>query len=307
MAGLKGGAGAQGICYNEDGLAAEYRGNLFFCDWGIQTVSRFEIKKAGGTYAVSHRSTLVSKGTVTDFRPFSLAVAADGASLWLVDWAYDGWLADGPRTGRLYRLRPGGSHQAVPRGTADRSGSGRTDQGRSITLRFRFAWNPSESSLERDRPIVPLLADRLNAAEPETGRLHALWALDAIGGVEARKAIGAVLHDPSARVRLQAARSAGIRRDQGRRQRPSRTSRRSRCGRRDAKPRSLSAGWATPRRLPHSTRPWAMPMPSRPGRFARRSAGSNAWDKHAAGRMRCSTSGGSSPRSSSPTKPGRAR
>ena len=52
---LQGGAGAQGICYNEDGLAAEFRGNLFFCDWGIQAVSRFEIRKAGGTYAVSRR------------------------------------------------------------------------------------------------------------------------------------------------------------------------------------------------------------------------------------------------------------
>ena len=62
MAGLKGGAGAQGICFNEDGLSAEYRGNLFLCDWGDQTVSRFEIRKAGGTFAVTRRSTLVSKG-----------------------------------------------------------------------------------------------------------------------------------------------------------------------------------------------------------------------------------------------------
>ena len=84
MAGLKGGAGAQGICYNEDGLPAEYRGNLFFCDWGDQTVSRFEIRKAGGTYAVSRRSTARLEGRFPDFRPFSLAVSADGASLWLV-------------------------------------------------------------------------------------------------------------------------------------------------------------------------------------------------------------------------------
>ena len=59
--------------------------------------------------------------------------------------------------------------------------------------------------------MVPLLVARLNAHEPETGRLHALWALDAIGGDEARRAIGSTLADPSARVRLQAARSAGIR------------------------------------------------------------------------------------------------
>ena len=54
----------------------------------------------------------------------------------------------------------------------------------------------------------------MKTAEPETGRLHALWALDAIGGGEARAAIDSVLADASARVRLQAVRSVGIRGDQ---------------------------------------------------------------------------------------------
>ena len=61
--------------------------------------------------------------------------------------------------------------------------------------------------------MVPRLVARLKCPEPETGRLHALWALDAIGGDEARRAIGSTLTDPSARLRLQAARSAGIRGD----------------------------------------------------------------------------------------------
>ncbi len=62
MGGHFGGVGAQGICYNEDGLPAEYRGNLFFCDWGLQTVDRFEIRKAGGTFAIVRRTPLVTKG-----------------------------------------------------------------------------------------------------------------------------------------------------------------------------------------------------------------------------------------------------
>ncbi len=213
MAGLKGGAGAQGICYNEDGLAVEYRGNLIFCDWGAQAVFRFEIRKAGGTHAVSHRSTLVSKGNVTDFHPFSLAVAADGASLWLVDWAYNGWLADGPQTGRLYRLRPVGAHKAVP--AVRPTGQDPAERIKSLDHPALSVRMESQRILARMGPsIVRLLVDRLSAAEPETGRLHALWALDAIGGIAARKAIGGVLQDPSAHVRLQAARSAGIRRDQ---------------------------------------------------------------------------------------------
>ena len=60
---------------------------------------------------------------------------------------------------------------------------------------------------------LPLLVERLKSGGAEAGRLHALWALDAIGGDDARRAIGEVLADPSARVRLQAARSAGIRCD----------------------------------------------------------------------------------------------
>ena len=120
MFGEVGGSGAQGICYNEDGLPAEYRGNLFFCDWGLQTVFRFEIKKAGGTFALTRRTAFVSKGDVPDFRPFSLAVAADGQGLWLVDWAYNGWLANGPRTGRLYRLRYTGPSRGRSRSATDR-------------------------------------------------------------------------------------------------------------------------------------------------------------------------------------------
>ena len=58
-----------------------------------------------------------------------------------------------------------------------------------------------------------MLVDRLKAGGSEAGRLHAIWALDAIKGAEARHAIDAVLSDSAAQVRLQAARSAGIRRD----------------------------------------------------------------------------------------------
>jgi HEAT repeat protein/glucose/arabinose dehydrogenase len=212
MAGLKGGAGAQGICYNEDALPAEYRGNLFFCDWGNQTVSRFEIRKAGGTHAVSRRSVLVSKGDIHDFRPFSLAVSADGASLWVVDWAFDGWLADGARTGRLYRL----SLVGTPHATQSVRPIGDDPPGRIKSLDHPAMSVRMESQrilIRAGLSVVPQLIERLNVTEPETGRLHVLWALDAIGGTEARKAIAAMMRDSSARVRLQAARSAGIRGD----------------------------------------------------------------------------------------------
>jgi putative heme-binding domain-containing protein len=212
MTGLAGGVGTQGICYNEDGLPGEYRGNLFFCDWGLQAVFRFEIRKSGGTHAVTRRTVFVSKGGVNDFRPFSIAVSSNGASLWLVDWAYTGWRADGPRSGRLYRLHYPGANAVTP---APRpSGSDPALHVRALDHPALSVRRESQRVLTRmGPPAVGLLVDRLQEREPETGRLHALWALDALAGAGARAAIRAVLTDPAPRVRLQAARSAGIRGD----------------------------------------------------------------------------------------------
>ncbi len=212
LAGQLGGSGAQGICYNEDGLPPTYRGNLFFCDWGLQTVFRYEVARSGGTFALEEKTPFVTRGDVDDFRPFSMAVANDGASLLLVDWAFSGWLADGPKTGRLYRLtyvgpdrvppapRPTGTDPSVRLAALDHP---------ALSVRLE-----SQRILARLGPkVVAPLVDRLKKEEPPTGRLHALWALDAIGRPQARQAIREALADRDAEVRLQAARSVGIRRD----------------------------------------------------------------------------------------------
>ncbi|MHC5539707.1 DUF7133 domain-containing protein, partial [Singulisphaera rosea] len=114
VAGQLGGSGTQGICYNEDGLPPSYRGNFFFTDWGLSTVFRYEVERAGGTFALKKKTPFVTKGTLDDFRPFSLAVSGDGASLWLVDWAFNGWLSQGPKTGRLYLLTYSGPDRVTP-------------------------------------------------------------------------------------------------------------------------------------------------------------------------------------------------
>ena len=212
MDGQLGGSGTQGICYNEDGLPPGYRGNLFFTDWGLQTVFRYTLERSGGTHRVKTKAPFVTKGDLEDFRPFSMAVSPDGASLYLVDWAYLGWLADGPKTGRLYRLTYVGDDRPTP---APRPNGPEVDELlRAIdhpALSVRLA---SQRSLERlGAKAVGSLIGRLREATPVTGRLHALWALDAIGTPEARAAVRSMLTDPEPEVRLQAARSSGIRRD----------------------------------------------------------------------------------------------
>lgn len=212
VAGEIGGSGAQGLCYNEDGLPASYRGNLFFCDWGLSTVFRYQVERSGGTFRLKEKKPFVTKGDLADFRPFSLAVSADGASLWLVDWAFNSWLADGPQTGRLYHLTYEGT---------DRPEKSARPQGDDPATRLAALDHPalsvrleSQQNLARlgSSQVAPLTA-RLKQSEPGLGRLHALWALDAIDTPEAREAIGSVLADDQAELRLQAARHAGIRRD----------------------------------------------------------------------------------------------
>ncbi|MFO0951572.1 MAG: HEAT repeat domain-containing protein [Isosphaeraceae bacterium] len=212
MSGQIGGSGTQGVCYNEAGLPAAYQGNLFFTDWGLQTVFRYTIERNGGTFRVRSKTPFVTKGDLEDFRPFSMAVTPDGTGFYLVDWAFMGWLADGPKTGRLYRLTYEGADRpkATPRPSL-------TDPAACLAALDHPAHTvrlAAQRALARDgQAAVPLLAERLRKSGTTTGRLHALWGLDAVGGDDARKAIREVLADADPEVRRQAARSVGMRRD----------------------------------------------------------------------------------------------
>ncbi len=210
LGGQDGGAGAQGLCYDEDGLPAEYRGNLFFCDWGRQEVQRIVLRRNGATFAIAGRSSIVTKGKLADFRPFSIANAPDG--FWLVDWAYTGWRDPKVQSGRLCRLRYKGLGQTrpTPRSIGDDRASLLVDldhPARSVRMETQRALARMGSS------AVPDLVQRLQSGGSDLGRTHAIWALDAIGGIEARKAIVAAIDDRSVGVRLQASRSSGIRGD----------------------------------------------------------------------------------------------
>jgi HEAT repeat protein/glucose/arabinose dehydrogenase len=201
-----GGAGVQGVCYNEGALPEKYRGNLFFCDPVRQCVLRFEIGKAGGTFAIFRRSSLVTKGMLADFQPVALETTADGAGFWIVDHRQDS------RPGRLYRLtftaddRP--QPQPAPQGDdLERLVEALDHSALSVRL-------SSQRALARHGDAaVPYLARRLRTERPETGRFHTLWALDAVGTPAARQAIRDVVCDPAPQVRLQAIRSCGIRAD----------------------------------------------------------------------------------------------
>ncbi len=207
-----GGSGTQGICSNEDGLPDRFRGNLFFCDWGLQAVFRSEVVPLGGTFRLVRREPIVEKGPLADFRPFAIAPDADGSSLLLVDWAFNGWLADVPKAGRLFRLTYTGPDRVRPAPRPTSPDLAALVEGLDHpALSARLASQRQLAS--RGVGAVTPLIRRLEQAGPRAGRVHALWALDAIGSPEARRAIGSAVADPDASVRAQAARSSGIRRD----------------------------------------------------------------------------------------------
>jgi len=212
VAGELGGSGAQVVAYHEDGLPARYRGSLLVCDWGLQVVDRYVLAREGATFRVERKEPFVQKGGLGDFRPFSIAVDSDRSSLLLVDWAYNGWLADGPKTGRIFRLTYVGKDRVAPRPR---------HPGSDVAAPLADLDHPALSVrrdaqrrlASRGEAALPHLTRRLVEPRNATGRIHALWALDAIGSPASRRAIREAIADKDPDVRLQAARSAGIRRD----------------------------------------------------------------------------------------------
>jgi putative heme-binding domain-containing protein len=211
LAGPPNGLVTQGLCYNEDGLPPRYRGNLFFCDWRLQSVFRYAVEKNGGTYRVAAKEPLVIKGKAEDFRPFSLAVSNDGRALWLADWATAGPSVERPNGGRIYRLTYEGPDSVAPLARPNLADP--KSQIAALDHPAHAVQIRAQRLVSRDPANVPLLIARLAAATPLEGRVHAIWALDAVGTAESRAAIRSTFSDRAPEVRIQAARSAGIAKD----------------------------------------------------------------------------------------------
>src|SRR5215471_14831435 len=96
------GSSAGGVCYQERAFPKEFRGNLFFCEWG-RSVVRCRLQRAGSGFAPV-KEIEFAVGAATDpygFKPTDLVVQRDG-TLMVSDWA------DGQRPkrgrGRIYHI-----------------------------------------------------------------------------------------------------------------------------------------------------------------------------------------------------------
>jgi putative heme-binding domain-containing protein len=224
MAEYGGGSPCGAVGYNEDALPAEYRGNLFHCEWGKGHVARFVVERAGGTYRVVSNEKFMTPGG--EFRPLGITVTPDGLGFIVTDWNFGGWKqpSEGGKRGRLFRVTWTGKSEAAPKpqwfvdaGTGKPFTASQSDVVDALkhparSVRMTAQRRIADRGKEFIDPLVALLKDR-NA--PSHARWHAIWALDAIdGGKAARDEIISVADDKSGdvSVRRQAVRQLGTRR-----------------------------------------------------------------------------------------------
>src|SRR5262245_39363694 len=98
------GSSAGGVCYLEQAFPKEYRGDLFFCEWG-RSVVRYSPRPAGSAFGLVKEIefAFAAENDPYGFKPTDIVIQRDGAMM-ISDWA------DGQRPkrgrGRIYRVVP---------------------------------------------------------------------------------------------------------------------------------------------------------------------------------------------------------
>jgi putative membrane-bound dehydrogenase-like protein len=215
--------GASGItAYRGDALPAEMRECLIVGDVGSNLVHRERMTPRGPFVAarrIDENSELVRSDDIW-FRPAQFANAPDGG-LYVIDVYREVIehprslppaikqqvdLTSGADRGRLYRIVPE-SFQGRPRPDLAAASTAELVE----TLGHRNGWHRDTAARllyeRRDSTAVPPLEQLVRRAALPEGRMHALYALEALGGLTVPTLLAA-LDDPHARVREHAVRLA---------------------------------------------------------------------------------------------------
>jgi putative membrane-bound dehydrogenase-like protein len=201
------GSSAGGVCYLERQFPPEYRGDLFFCEWG-RSVVRYQPRRTGSGFAPL-KETLFAAGAATDpypFKPTDLVVQRDG-TLMVSDWA------DGQRPkrgrGRIYNIAHVGDGKAAQ---APRPKAGTKPSLIRLDSESYYERWDAQTALERRGPDGQqalrevLDKNRLGVR----GRLHAVWALARVSGTAAIDDLLRIAQtDGDPGVRAQAVRAVG--------------------------------------------------------------------------------------------------
>jgi putative membrane-bound dehydrogenase-like protein len=217
MTDFGGGSPCGAIAYNEDALPAEYRGNVFLCEWGRGQLIRLQVSREGGTYKIDKRTDVLTRGK-EEFRPVGIAVTPDGMGFYVADWNYGGWKSK-QVAGRLLKFTFTGKSEAYPKPAwYVPAASGKPFTATTIELADALKHPAQSVRMVAQRRLIdrgaeavePLAKLATDATAPAHARWHAIWALDAVeqGKGEIRWGL---LQDPDASVRRQFARALGDR------------------------------------------------------------------------------------------------
>ena len=216
------GSSAGGVAYLEHQFPPEFRGNLFFCEWG-RAVMRYAPKPSGSSFAPLNELEFAA-GADNDpygFKPTDLVVERDG-SLLIADWC------DGQRPkrgrGRIYRITRKSDGNSSPRAERpDRlpkpssrvPASIESESNERLVARLDSASYAeriaAQAEIERrGRTAWTAVSSDLTLKTGGWGRMHAVW-------IESRIALGKVgvsgrlleiaRDDFDVRVRMQAVRA----------------------------------------------------------------------------------------------------
>ncbi|MEX0642518.1 MAG: HEAT repeat domain-containing protein [Pirellulales bacterium] len=194
------GSSAGGACYLERHFPAEYRGNLFFCEWGKSLV-RYPLRRDGSSFA-SPKEIEFAAGADGDpygFKPTDVVVQRDG-TLMVSDYA------DGQRPkrgrGRIYHIAHVGDTKTVPQLPSDPLAM--------LDSESYFERCDGQATIERaGEKGLRSLTEALAAGRIGLrGRLHAIWILVHLQGAKAIAPLLAIASsDPELSVRAQAVRA----------------------------------------------------------------------------------------------------
>jgi putative heme-binding domain-containing protein len=200
------GSSAGGVCYQERQFPPEYRGNLFFCEWG-RSVVRYAPQRAGSGFAPLKEIEFAS-GADNDpygFKPTDLVVDHDG-SLLIADWADDQRPKRG--RGRVYRITQTDAKRvppsAVSRPTDPSGWTARLDSER-YHERVEAQEALERLGVEGVKAVRDAMSKRRIGVR---GRLHAVWIMAHAGGPAAAGELFAIAQrDDDPRVQAQAVRA----------------------------------------------------------------------------------------------------
>jgi mono/diheme cytochrome c family protein/glucose/arabinose dehydrogenase len=216
------------LVYRGDALASEWRGNAFVCEPAGNLVKRYLVEEAAdGT--ISARNAWEGREFLTStderFRPVNLCDGPDGA-LYVVDM-YRGILQhrvflttflrkqilsrglDRPiGLGRIWRIRPSDWQRVAP---APLSQATWTELVRLLSHPNGW-WRDTAQRVLTDegrdeRDAIELLREHAHASASPLGRMHALWTLAAVDGLDRATLDGALL-DSDAIVQIAAVRAS---------------------------------------------------------------------------------------------------